>query len=100
MHSKVWDYFIPLSGRGIITTTTKDEVKDWEMQPGSFLSVGPYDVHVVRNAIRESGQGEEFVFFVIQSPRKEYDFVAVEEGQSEASDKEMQGALKGERVWG
>jgi len=69
------------------------------MEPGSFLSVGPGDVHVVKNAIKEE-QGDEFVVFVIQSPRQKYDFIAVGEGRSEATEKEMQGALKGERVWG
>lgn len=70
------------------------------MEPGSFLSVGPGDVHVVRNADRKDGSGgEEFVFFIVQSPRKEYDFVNVEEGKSEASEKEREGALKGESVW-
>lgn len=70
------------------------------MQPGSFLSVGPGDVHVVRNADRKEGSGgEEFVFFIVQSPRQEYDFVEVVEGNTEASGKEKEGALKGEHVW-
>ena len=44
------------------------------MTPGSFLAVGPEDVHRVRNA---SGE-REFVFLIAQSPRGSYDFVGVE----------------------
>ncbi|CAK1358978.1 unnamed protein product [Cercospora beticola] len=72
-HSHVWDYFMPLSGEAVIETRTKDGVKqDFEMKPGSFLAVGPEDVHRVVN----KSEKEEFVFFIAQSPRAKYDFVA------------------------
>jgi quercetin dioxygenase-like cupin family protein len=112
-HSKVWDYFVPLSGRGVITTasTTKSGSEDgsdatettinhWEMQAGSFLAVPAGDVHVVRNVDRGEGSGgEEFVFLICQSPRQEYDFVAVEEGRGAPSEVEEESALRGEDVW-
>ena len=71
-HNDVWDYFMPLQGRAVIETKTKDGVeKNYEMEPGSFLAVGPGDVHRVRNA----SEDEEFVFFIAQAPRGKYDFV-------------------------
>ncbi|KAK3642088.1 hypothetical protein LTR56_010959 [Elasticomyces elasticus] len=73
-HNEGYDYFLPLSGEAVIETKTKDGVeKDYEMKPGSFLSVGPGDVHRVRNV----SETEEFVFFIAQAPREKYDFVAV-----------------------
>lgn len=72
-HSTVWDYFVPLEGEGVIETETKDGVKqDFDMVPGSFLAVGPNDVHRVRNKSNE----REFVFLIAQSPRSKYDFIA------------------------
>ncbi|PPJ57794.1 hypothetical protein CBER1_00134 [Cercospora berteroae] len=72
-HTHVWDYFMPLSGEAVIETRTKDGVKqDFEMKPGSFLAVGPEGVHRVVNW----SEKEEFVFFIAQSPRAKYDFVA------------------------
>lgn len=72
-HSKVWDYFIPLEGEAVIETVTKDNIeKDFEMTPGSFLAVGPEDVHRVRNKSKE----REFVFLIAQAPRGEYDFIS------------------------
>ena len=60
----------------MIETETKDGVKkDYEMTPGSFLAVGPEDVHRVRNKSRE----KEFVFLIAQAPRGQYDFVAKDE---------------------
>ncbi|KAF2214433.1 hypothetical protein CERZMDRAFT_83132 [Cercospora zeae-maydis SCOH1-5] len=71
-HTHVWDYFMPLSGDAVIETRTKDGVRqDFEMKPGSFLAVPPEDVHRVVNRSEE-----EFVFFIAQSPREKYDFVA------------------------
>ena len=75
-HNKVSDYFVPLEGEAVIETETKDGVKkDYEMAPGSFLAVGPEDVHRVRNKSRE----KEFVFLIAQAPRGQYDFVAKDE---------------------
>ena len=72
-HSKVWDYFIPLEGKAVIETETKDGVKkDFDMSPGCFFAIGPEDVHRVRNKSKD----EEFVFLIAQAPRGEYDFVA------------------------
>lgn len=72
-HSTVWDYFLPLEGEAVIETETKDGVKeDFAMTPGSFLAVGPDDIHRVRNANKD----KEFVFLIAQSPRSKYDFVA------------------------
>ena len=72
-HNKVWDYFMPLEGEAVIETETKDGVKkDYDMKPGSFLAVGPEDVHRVRNTSRD----KEFVFFIAQAPRQQYDFIA------------------------
>lgn len=71
-HSKVWDYFMPIEGEAVIETETQDGVKkDFEMKPGSFLAVGPGDVHRVRNLSNE----KEFVFFIAQAPRQQYDFI-------------------------
>ena len=57
----------------MIETETKDGVKkDYEMMPGSFLAVGPEDVHRVRNKSKE----KEFVFLIAQAPRGQYDFVS------------------------
>lgn len=73
-HNRCWDYFIPLSGRAVIETKTKDgEAKEYEMQPGAFLAVPPEEVHRVCN--RSEKEGEEFVFLIAQAPRKVYDFV-------------------------
>lgn len=72
-HSKVWDYFIPLEGRAVIETETKDGLKkDFDMTPGCFFAIGPEDLHRVRNKSKD----EEFVFLIAQAPRGEYDFVA------------------------
>ena len=72
-HNKVWDYFLPMEGEAIIETETKDGVKkDYEVKPGSFLAVPPEDIHRVRNKSKD----KEFVFFIVQSPRHQYDFVA------------------------
>lgn len=72
-HNKVWDYFLPIEGEAVIETETKDGVKkDYEMKPGSFLAVPPEDTHRVRNKLKD----KEFVFFIIQSPRQQYDFIA------------------------
>lgn len=63
---------MPLEGEAVIETETKDGVKkDYEMTPGSFLAVGPEDVHRVRNKSKE----QEFVFLIAQAPRGQYDFV-------------------------
>jgi mannose-6-phosphate isomerase-like protein (cupin superfamily) len=71
-HSKVWDYFMPMEGEAVIETETKDGVKkDYEMKPGSFLAVPAGDSHRVRN----TSEDKEFVFFIAQSPRHEYDFI-------------------------
>ena len=71
-HNKVWDYFVPLEGQAVIETETKDGKKeDFEMKPGTFLAVGPEDVHRVRN----KSKSEEFVFLIAQAPRQQYDFV-------------------------
>ncbi|KAK4891461.1 hypothetical protein LTR27_009956 [Elasticomyces elasticus] len=73
-HNEGFDYFMPLQGAAVIETKTKEGVeKDYEMKPGSFLSVGPGDVHRVRNV----SETEEFVFFIAQAPREKYDYVAV-----------------------
>lgn len=73
LHNQVWDYFVPLQGGAVIETTTKDGVEqDYEMKPGTFLAVGPLDVHRVRNRSKT----EEFVFLIAQAPRGKYDFVA------------------------
>lgn len=72
-HSTVWDYFVPLEGEAVIETESKDGVReDFDMVPGSFLAVGPKDVHRVRNKSKE----KEFVFLIAQAPRAKYDFVA------------------------
>ena len=72
-HNKVWDYFLPLEGEAVIETETKDGVKkDYEMKPGCFLAVGPEDMHRVVNKSKE----KEFVFFIAQAPRHQYDFIA------------------------
>ena len=74
-HNKVWDYFMPLEGEAVIETETKHGVKkDYEMRPGSFLAVGPEDVHRVRNTSKD----REFVFFLAQAPRNKYDFIPIE----------------------
>lgn len=66
---------MPLEGEAVIETETKEGVKkDYEMRPGCFLAVGPEDVHRVRNKSKE----KEFVFFIAQAPRGQYDFVAKE----------------------
>ena len=71
-HNKVWDYFMPLEGEAVIETETKDGVKkDYEMKPGCFLAVGPEDTHRVVNKSKE----KEFVFFIAQAPRHQYDFI-------------------------
>ncbi|KAK3055861.1 hypothetical protein LTR09_003095 [Extremus antarcticus] len=71
-HNKVWDYFMPMEGEMIIETETKDGVKkDYEMKPGSFLAVGPQDIHRVRNVSKDNTA----VFFIAQAPRHQYDFV-------------------------
>ena len=71
-HNKVWDYFMPIEGEAVIETTSKDGVKkDYEMKPGAFLACGPGDVHRVRNKSKD----KEFVFFIAQAPRHQYDFV-------------------------
>ncbi|KXL49929.1 hypothetical protein M433DRAFT_158585 [Acidomyces richmondensis BFW] len=71
-HSHTWDYFLPLEGKAMIETTTKDgQTKDFEMSSGSFLAVAPGDVHRVKN-LSKSG---EFVFLIAQAPRAKYDFV-------------------------
>ncbi|TKA75282.1 hypothetical protein B0A55_05078 [Friedmanniomyces simplex] len=73
-HNEGWDYFMSLQGEAVIETKTKEGVeRDYEMKTGSFLSVGPGDVHRVRNM----SETEEFVFFIAQAPRGRYDFVAV-----------------------
>lgn len=73
LHNGVWDYFMPLAGEAVIETKTKDGVDGcYEMKSGSFLAVGPEDIHRVRN----KSETEEFVFFLAQAPRKKYDFVA------------------------
>lgn len=72
-HNNVSDYFVPLEGEAVIETETKDGVKkDYDMTPGSFLAVGPQDIHRVRNKSKE----KEFVFLLAQAPRHQYDFVA------------------------
>lgn len=72
-HNKVWDYFMPIEGEAVIETETKDGAKqDYEMKAGSFLAVGPGDVHRVRNVSKD----KEFVFFIAQAPRQLYDFIA------------------------
>ena len=72
LHTKVWDYFIPLSGKAVIETKTKDGIeKSHEMQPDTFLAVPAGDVHRVRNA----SEDKEFVFLIAQTPRSMYDFV-------------------------
>jgi mannose-6-phosphate isomerase-like protein (cupin superfamily) len=77
-HNNVWDYFMPLEGKAVIETTTKDGVsKDFEMQPESFLAVEPGDTHRVRNV----SETEEFVFLLAQSPRGKYDFVNISDGK-------------------
>ncbi|KAK0888747.1 hypothetical protein LTR02_016045 [Friedmanniomyces endolithicus] len=49
-HNAGWDYFMPLQGQAVIEVKTKEGVEsDYEMKAGSFLSVGPGDVHRVRN---------------------------------------------------
>lgn len=71
-HNAAWDYFMPIEGEAIIETETKDGTKkDYPMKLGSFLAVGPGDVHRVRNVSKE----KEFVFFIAQAPRGKYDFV-------------------------
>ncbi|KAK0250521.1 hypothetical protein LTR91_022697 [Friedmanniomyces endolithicus] len=50
LHNAGWDYFMPLQGEAVIEVKTKEGVeRDYEMKAGSFLSVGPGDVHRVRN---------------------------------------------------
>lgn len=72
-HNTVSDYFIALEGEAVIETKTKDGVeKDFKMQKGSFLWVGPGDEHRVLNV----SDTEEFVFLIAQTPRQSYDFVA------------------------
>lgn len=57
----------------MIETETKDGVKkDYEVKPGSFLAVPPEDNHRVRNRSKTN----EFVFFIAQAPRQQYDFIA------------------------
>ncbi|KAM0717400.1 hypothetical protein Q7P37_007252 [Cladosporium fusiforme] len=76
-HHQCWDYFIPLSGRAVIETKTKDgDAKEYDMQPGSFLALPPEEVHRVRNS--SEGEDEEFVFLIAQAPRKKYDYVPAE----------------------
>jgi len=71
-HSVTWDYFLPLEGKAMIETKTKDgQTKDFEMAPGSFLAVAPEDVHRVKNLSKSA----EFVFLIAQAPRAKYDFV-------------------------
>ncbi|KAK5172707.1 uncharacterized protein LTR77_002827 [Saxophila tyrrhenica] len=71
-HSTVWDYFMPIEGEAVIETETKEGVKkDFLMKLGAFLAVGPGDVHRVVNLSKE----KEFVFFIAQAPRHQYDFV-------------------------
>ncbi|KAH8881128.1 hypothetical protein GQ53DRAFT_518938 [Thozetella sp. PMI_491] len=71
-HTKVWDYFIPLSGKAVIETKTKEGAeKNYEMLPDTFLSVPAGDLHRVRNA----SESEEFVFLLAQSPRSMYDYI-------------------------
>jgi mannose-6-phosphate isomerase-like protein (cupin superfamily) len=78
-HTKVWDYFIPLSGKAVIETKTKDGIeKSYEMLPDTFLGVPAGDLHRVRNA----SQDEEFVFLIAQSPRSMYDFVDSKESMA------------------
>ncbi|KAK1064236.1 hypothetical protein LTR12_002873 [Friedmanniomyces endolithicus] len=73
-HNAGWDYFMPLQGEAVIEVKTKEGLEnDYEMKAGTFLSVGPGDVHRVRNV----SETEEFVFFLAQAPRGKYDFVAV-----------------------
>ena len=73
MHNQVWDYFMPLEGEAVIETETKDGTKqNFEMSAGTFLAVGPEDLHRVRNKSKD----KEFVFLIAQSPRAKYDFVA------------------------
>ena len=63
-HNSVWDYFMPIEGEAVIETETKDGTKqDYEMKPGSFLAVGPGDIHRVRNTSKD----KEFVFFIALS---------------------------------
>jgi hypothetical protein len=106
-HNACWDYFVPLSGREVIesshcpssattttTTTTaaerkageEGEVVVFEMDKDSFLAMPPGDVHRVRNAVTttttkkgkgKEEEGEDFIFLIAQSPRKEYDFMEV-----------------------
>ena len=72
-HNNVSDYFVPLEGEAVIETETKDGVKEnYDMTPGSFLAVGPQDIHRVRNKSKE----KEFVFLLAQAPRHQYDFIA------------------------
>ena len=75
-HNSSWDYFMALSGQGVVKTKTRagDEM-DYDLNPQSFLAVPPGDIHVVRNKSHE----EEFVFLIAQSPRHEYDFVDAKE---------------------
>lgn len=73
-HRHCWDYFIPLSGKAVIETKTKDgEAKEYDMLPGAFLALPPEEVHRVCN--RSEGEDEEFVFLIAQAPRKKYDYV-------------------------
>lgn len=75
-HTKVWDFFIPLSGKAIIETKTKDGIeKNYEMLPDTFLGVPAGDVHRVRNA----SQDQEFVFLIAQTPNSKYDYVGSKE---------------------
>lgn len=81
-HTQVWDYFIPLSGKAVIETKTKEGVeKNYEMQPDSFLAMPAGDMHRVRNA----SEDQEFVFLIAQGPRAKYDFVASKEPMAQES---------------
>lgn len=75
-HNTVSDYFVALEGEAVIETKTKDGVKkDFKMQKGSFLAVGPQDEHRVLNV----SSTDEFVFLIAQAPRSSYDFIATGE---------------------
>lgn len=42
LHNQVWECFVPLQGRAVIETKTEDgKEDDFDMEHGSFLSVGP-----------------------------------------------------------
>lgn len=95
----MWDYFVPLQGKGVIEVTRKarDEsggqgqgetvgkergqgvdgdsdvmIEEYPMEPHSFLAMPPTAIHRVRN----QSEADEFVFLIAQTPAGRYDFIA------------------------